>query len=127
VAQWLGQFTGRTHETRVQDAQDALQHAVRAFHEVSALQARETKAKSVRHLAKRLLQARIRLLKARIARASEPRMTGQPSAWNDGIDQLRAQENATRVGGVHGILVEFGAEAAARPSASDSTNTRVDD
>jgi hypothetical protein len=120
VAQWLGQFTGRTHETRVQDGEDALKRAIQALRDVSAPHEVPKKTKNVRHLATRLLQARIRVLRARIARASEPRMTGQPSGWADGVDLLRAQEGATRVGGVHAILVEFGAEAAAAPNASES-------
>jgi hypothetical protein len=114
VAQWLGQFSGRTHETRVQDAEDALRHAVLAFRDASAAHEREKKAKNVRHLAMRLLQARIRLFKARLSRASEPRMTGQPSAWNDGVDHLRAQERAAQASGVHGILLEFGVEELVR-------------
>ena len=111
MAQWLGQFTGRTHETRVQDAENALKHAVQAFRDASGPHEREKKAKNVRHLATRVLQARTRLLRARIARASEPRMTGQPSAWNDGVDRLREQAVAARAGGVQAILVEFGVAA----------------
>ena len=121
MAQWLGQFTGRTHETRVQDAEVALKNAVHAFHAVSAPHERDKAAKNVRHLAAKLLQARTRLFRARLGRASEPRMTGESSAWNDGIERLRAQENATRVGGLDAILAEFGAEAAAAPNASEST------
>lgn len=123
MAQWLGQFSGRTHETRVQDAEDALKHAVQAFRDVSAPHEREKKAKAVRHLATRLLQARARLFRARLARASEPRMTGQPSAWNDGVDHLREQESATRSGGLQAILVEFGAEAAVVPNTSESADS----
>lgn len=123
MAQWLGQFSGRTHETRVQDAEDALTHAVQAFRDASAPHERGRTAKNVRHLAMRLLQARIRLFKARLSRASEPRMTGQPSAWSDGVDHLREQENATRSGGVQAILVEFGAEEAAVPDASASPDS----
>jgi hypothetical protein len=116
VAQWLGQFSGRTHETRAQDAEDALKHAVQVFRDESVPHERDKKAKNVRHLATRLLQARIRLFKARLSRASEPRMTGQPSAWNDGVEHLREQENAMRSGGVQAIPVEFGAEAAVAPN-----------
>jgi len=54
VAQWRGQFSGRTHESRVKDAEVALKHAVEAFHDVSAPHGREKKAKNVRHLATRL-------------------------------------------------------------------------
>ena len=120
MAQWLGQFSGRTHETRVRDAEDALKHAVEALRDASAPPEQEKKAKNVRHLARRLLKARIRLFRARLARASELRMTGQPSAWNDGVDHLRAQESATRAAGVHGILAEFGAEAAGVLNASEA-------
>ena len=110
MAQWRGQFSGRTHETRVQDAEAALKHAVEVFDAASAPHERVKTAKNVRHLAAKLLQARIRAFKARLVRASDPRMTGQPSAWNNGVDHLRAEESATRAGGVHGILVEFGVE-----------------
>jgi hypothetical protein len=51
--------------------------------------------------------ARIRLLNARIVRASEPRMTGQACAWADGVDALRAREITTRAEGVNGTLAEF--------------------
>ena len=82
---------------------------------------RDQKAKNVRHLAKRLLQARIRLFSARLSRANEPRMTGQLSAWKAGVDHMRAREASTRAGGVHGILVEFGVEAAAVPKGSSGS------
>ena len=121
MAQWRGQFSGRTHETRVKGAEVALKHAVEELHAASEPREREKTAKNVRHLATKLLQARLRAFKARLARASEPRMTGQPSGWNDGVDHLRAQEDATRVGGVHGILVEFGAEVAAVPTVSSGS------
>ena len=110
MAQWLGQFSGLTHETRVQDAEDALKHVVQAFRNASAPHEQEKKAKNIRHLAGRLLQARIRLFKARLSRASEPRMAGLPSPWSDGIDHLREQENAARAGGVQAILIEFGVD-----------------
>jgi hypothetical protein len=67
VAQWLGQFSGRTYETRVQDVEDTLKHAVLAFCESSPADDREAKAKNVRNLAKRLLQARLRHLRALLA------------------------------------------------------------
>jgi len=120
VAQWLGQFTGRTHETRVRDAEDALGRAVEAWRDVSTPHERPKKAQNVRHRATRLLQARIRLVRARLARAREPRMTGQSSAWADGIERLRAQETATRQRGVEAILVEFGAEALAAVNGSEA-------
>jgi hypothetical protein len=119
VAQWLGQFTGQTHETRVQDVEDSFRHAVQALHETLPGAVRERSAKTVRHLAKRVLQARLRALKARIARASEPRMTGQQTAWSDGVAALQAREVATRAGGTNAILVEFGVEELARSAGTD--------
>jgi hypothetical protein len=111
VAQWWGQFSGRTHETRLQDVEDALKLAVVAFRE-SAGGEREHQARNVRKLAKRVLSARLRVLRSRIVRASEPRMTGEASAWTDGVEALRAREVEARGDGVNGILAEFGAEAA---------------
>ena len=122
MAQWLGQFSGRTHGTRVQDAEDALRHAVQAFHEVAAPQERERKVKNVRHLAKRLLQARLRLLKARLVRAREPRLTDLASRWTDGADAVQAREMTTRAAGVNAILVEFGVEELVRSDSPQPAN-----
>jgi hypothetical protein len=121
VAQWLGQFSGMTHETRVQDLEAALRHAVAAFRTTTPLSEREKKAKDVRNLARRVLSARLRLLKSRIARGQEPRTTGKPSGWSDGIDALRARETKVRDEGVSGILAEFGAQ-----DAQPSTPARAD-
>jgi CRP-like cAMP-binding protein len=121
VAQWAGQFSGRTHATRVRDVEEALKLAVVAFREALG-EDRAQKAKNIRNLAKRLLSARLRLLRSRIERASEPRMTGQPSAWADGVDALRAKESKTRLDGVNGVLAEFGVREAAGPDSSESSD-----
>jgi hypothetical protein len=109
MAQWQGQFSGRTHETRVLDAEATLRKAVGALREVNSTDEREHLAKQVRNLAKRLLTVRLQLLKSRIAKASEQRMTGSPSAWVDGIAALRAKEAEVRSKGINGILQEFDA------------------
>jgi hypothetical protein len=106
VAQWLGQFSGHTHATKVEDAEEALRHAVAAFRAAGAGD-RDRKAKSVRTLSARLLSARLKLLKARLA-ALEPVAEGREQSA-DGIEALRAREAQTRADEVNGILAEFGA------------------
>ncbi len=109
MAQWKGQFSGNTHETRAHDAEAALRLAAATFREAGSVGERERAAKQVCNLADRLLTARLQLLKSRIAKASEPRMTGLSSAWGDGIDALRARETQAKSDGVRGILEEFDA------------------
>jgi hypothetical protein len=70
MAQWLGQFTGRTHRTAVSDAERLLEHAVTAFNNTSPAD-RAKKARAVRALAKRLLAVRTRFLRAGIAAATD--------------------------------------------------------
>jgi hypothetical protein len=106
MAQWLGQFSGNTHGTKVEDAEEALRHAVAVFRAADAGN-RRRKSKMVRHLAARLLSARLKLLKARLA-ALEPLAEGR-ELNADGIEALRAREAQTRADGVNGILAEFGA------------------
>lgn len=106
VAQWLDQFSGNTHATKVADAEDALRHAVTAYRKATPGD-RGRKAKSLRSRAERLLAARLKLLKARIA-ALEPVAEGREQNAT-GIESLREHEARTRVEGVSGILVEFGA------------------
>jgi hypothetical protein len=105
VAQWLGQFSGHTHATKVEETEEALRHAVTAFHAAGPGDRRKPKA--VRNLAERLLSARLKVLKARLS-ALEPaaESRGQNA---DGIESLRAREARTRAEGVSGILAEFGA------------------
>jgi hypothetical protein len=102
MAQWRGQFTGLTHETKVADAEDSLRTAVAALRaaEPNALPA---KVKAVRRLAARLLAVRLKALKARRVLAT-PLI--EPSTR---YDLLVQEEAATRTAGVDAILVEFGA------------------
>jgi len=110
VAQWLGQFSGHTHATRVEDAEAALRHAVAVFRAAGSPKAKESKARAVRNLAMRLLSARLRLLKARIA-AAEP-LAAERAEQSSGIESLQQREANLRAEGLQGILAEFGAEDA---------------
>lgn len=106
MAQWLGQFSGHTHATKVEDAEESLRHAVTVFHTAEASD-RNRKAKAVRRLAQRLLSARMKLLKARIV-ALTPSLD-DPQKNYSGIDALRTREEQLRIEGVKGILAEFDA------------------
>ena len=106
MAQWLGQFSGHTHATRVEDVEATLRHAVAVFRAASSEEARKRTAESVRNLAARLLSARLKLLKARIA-ALQP--VADESKQCAGIEALQERAARTRADGVNGILIEFGA------------------
>jgi hypothetical protein len=107
VAQWLGQFSGHTHATRVEDAEETLRHAVAAFRAAASDDVRRRKARSVRNLAERLLSARLKLLKARLTALEPVAEDRQPSA--EEIESLREREARTRAEGLSGIVAEFGA------------------
>jgi len=108
LAQWVGQESGNTHDTRVQDAECALAHAVDLIR--SAPSPKDQKAlKSVVRLAERVLSARTRRLKARLselrrssARSREEEQTLKTMAlFQRKLDDLQSSR-------VAGILAEFG-------------------
>ena len=103
MAQWKGQFSGLTHETKVQDLEATLRQAVTAFDAAPDAE-RETKAKAVRHLADRLLTARLKALRARLSALREP---GQKRASDSQVKQLQTREQEFHAQGVAGILKEF--------------------
>jgi hypothetical protein len=109
VAQWRGQFSGLTHATKVEDAEDTLRTAVAAFRAAGPVSA-PAKAKAVRRLAARLLTVRRKALKAR--RAADTPVNG-PSAR---FERLRQQEAEMYAAGVDAVLIEFGAADARRDS-----------
>jgi hypothetical protein len=104
-----GQFSGKTLETRVLDAETTLRRAVSALREENASKDRERLAKQIRNLAKRVLTARLQLLKSRIAKASEQRLDNSPTGWADGIGAIRDKELWLRNECVLGVLREFDA------------------
>jgi hypothetical protein len=106
MAQWLGQFSGDTHATRVEDAEAALHHTVVVFRAASSDEDRKRKAKSVRNLASRLLSARLKLLKARVA-ALKP-VAENAKGQSCGIESLQQREAKMRAEGLNGIFIEFG-------------------
>lgn len=100
MAQWTGQYSGLTHETKVQDIEALLRQAVAAF-DATPEPARESKAKAVHHLSDRLLAARLKALRARLSALHEP---GPKQA---AASQLQTREQELRAQGVTGIFKEF--------------------
>jgi len=106
VAQWLGQFTGRTHRTAVSDAERLLEHAVTAFNNASPAD-RAKKAKAVRALAKRLLAARTRFLRAGIAASTDPATAEVVEEHALQLAKLEDMLAAVTRGGVEAVIREF--------------------
>ena len=113
MAQWLGQFSGKTHRTAVSDAHDLMQHAVAAFISASP-EDKPKKAKAVRTLAKRLLAARVRFLKARLSSATDPALDEVLSERAHEIAKLEQALSTLISGGVPDILSEFSAQEASQ-------------
>jgi hypothetical protein len=124
MAQWLGQFTGRTHATRVADAEESLRHAVEALRVASTEDEAAQKLHAVHVFAEQVVALRLRVLRARIVALSAhdrvdegwrsptterapPKRRGPPA---ESIASLREREAHVLEVGVEGVLSEFGVE-----------------
>ena len=108
MAQWLGQFSGNTQRTAVEDAEKLLNHAASVFRDSTAA-ARPRKAKAVRALAKRVHAARIRFLRAQIRKASDPAISEAKRVRAKEIAKLEEALALAQADGIDGILHEFSA------------------
>ena len=70
MAQWIGQFSGRTHESRVVDAEVTLRHAIGTL-STSGPETISQARRNVLKLAEKLLSTRIRQRKARLSQQRE--------------------------------------------------------
>jgi hypothetical protein len=104
MAQWSGQFSGLTHETKVQDIEASLRKAISAF-DAAPVAERETKSNVVHELSNRLFAARLKALRARLSALREP---GLKHASDSQVRQLQSRELELQAQGVAGILGEFG-------------------
>jgi hypothetical protein len=100
MAQWKGQFSGRTHATKVKSLERTLTVAVSAL-QVASEDDAQRRLKAARNIAQRLLSARLRMMRARISMAREKQE-------DSGVGTLRSREAAAQAGGVDAILREFG-------------------
>lgn len=102
MAQWLGQFSGKTHLSKVKDREQQLQHGIAVYHSnTSALEQRKC-AKAVLRFAERLLTARVQAAKARVA-AIDPRDEAGRRSAEEKINTMLSD-------GVDAILEEFHAK-----------------
>lgn len=108
LAQWLGQFTGRTHGTAVRDAEELLRHAVAQLR-LASPDHRARKAKAVRALAKRVYSARVRFLKASIQAVSEPNVASVHDDHGRDFDRLQSALSRVEAASLDGVLEEFSA------------------
>ena len=109
MAQWLGQYTGNTHATKIEDLENSLRHAAKVFQETRSAKKRKLKAKAVLNLAKKLLSARLRLLKARLV-ANTPLVGDEAGPQMRSVKSLRDREAKARTESLQGILLEFSVE-----------------
>jgi hypothetical protein len=108
MAQWLGQFSGHTHETKVEDAEALLRHAIEVFRAEGSHPDYEKKAKALRRLAQRLLTARLKLVKAQLAAATDVQSGVALAQRAKQIAGLERKYEAMRQKDVVAILREFG-------------------
>lgn len=101
MAQWMGQFSGKTHASKVAALEASLCTAVKSLARLESDRDQARIVKAVHALAQRLLSARLHLMKSRVVAATE-RLDGPK------MDALKAREAFAREAGVDGILVEFG-------------------
>jgi hypothetical protein len=112
MAQWAKQFSGQTHETRVEDCEEALRTAASAFR--GAEPAEQTpRAKNVRAVAKRLVSARRHWTKARLL-SLEGGAVDEAVAHRQEISSLRERLERLDANGVADVLAEFGVDDAGR-------------
>ena len=108
MAQWLGQFSGVTHLSKVQDAEALLARAVAVLHSLALGPTRDQKAKAAERLGRKLLAARLKRFKSRLVVVRDAQ--GGRATAHDASElnlSVRQLENA-RIGGLAAIRAEFG-------------------
>lgn len=111
MAQWAGGFSGNTHVSAIEDAEELLRHAATVFLLEADPEKRRKKAKNVRSLAKRLLRTRVRFLKALISERHDPREEVMSTRIQE-TTSLKQRLANTEDEGIAGILREFSASEA---------------
>ena len=98
MAQWMGQYSGHTHATKLADLEASLRKAMKAWVTCPPIE-RSQKGKAARRLAERVLAARSRILRAQIA-------TLRPTD-EEKRDSLQHRLEDLETGGVDAVLAEF--------------------
>lgn len=108
MAQWNGQFSGNSHKTKVLDLEHMLTHSVDVFKSCSE-ETKSAKGKAVRKLAAKLLNGRLKMVKANLSET----IPVEAKNWEKRriqFDHLIAQEQKLESEGIAGILIEFDVE-----------------
>ena len=99
MAQWLGQFSGNTHISKVRDHEQQLQHAVEVLGAKQSPAERQTYMETVLRFAEELLVARLRALKGNLS-SLDPRDI-------KGREAIQWKVNEVTADGVPAVLNEF--------------------
>ena len=111
MAQWQGQFSGRNHATKVADIERSLLTSIDSLTQGDA-QNRKELLQNIHAIAKKLLTARLKMLRARMTQLSEPgrqQDQRQTASLKATIDQMTAE-------GLDSILREFGIDDLTAPN-----------
>ena len=100
MAQWIGQFSGNTHLSKIEYIEAQLRHAVDVYQSKTTLEDRRSYSKNITRFADRLLAARVRAAKAHLA-SLDPRDERGREMTGAKIVTLLEQ-------GTSAILKEFG-------------------
>jgi hypothetical protein len=106
MAQWAWQYSGLSHATKVDDNEQLLHHAVEVF-KAAKDEEKSKKAKSVKKLAAKVLNARLKMIKAKRSDV-EPVKSEDWAESRIQVEHLGELESRLTSGGVGGILAEFG-------------------
>ena len=109
MAQWIGQFTGNSHATKVQDLEETLRHSITVYRETDSAEERLRKRKAIEKLAEKLQNARLKFLKAKLYDA-EPVKEHDSRKQGKQIENLHQQLEKVCSDGISGILKEFNIE-----------------
>jgi hypothetical protein len=89
MAQWMGQFTGNTHLSKIQDCERQLRHAIDVHRSKEPVEDQQAYSKTVIRFADRLVKARIRAAKAHLSalgnlpdECRRTRTTGSYTLWH---------------------------------------------
>lgn len=109
MAQWNGQYTGNTHQTKVVDLVKMFKNSIAAFRNADSDVELKSKKKNLFKLAEKLLNARLKLLNAKLYDVN-PVIEDKVEIQSSHLENLRRQLEKVESEGVNGIFVEFGVE-----------------
>ena len=110
MAQWLGQFSGHTHETLVTDYETYLRDMVNAFLALTSETERANRMPQLLKAAKRVHDVRVKCISARLAKARSKVLRAEdrsPPRLKE-ITSLEQHLDAIRQTNSEAILKEFG-------------------